>query len=205
MQPHRPEGLRDHRRPDEARSRALRPKCYMMGHDEIRIGGWTPDYAGKTCGECARQEREEVRTISSRSTRPAPRSSSGTTCSTRTTTRSAQAYYLVKSTWAGSWEGLPKDVVVMDWLVGDGRRELRASSTAAATRADDGRLLRRRPRRQREEWVEAAKASKAKVIGIMYTTWRKLQGPREVHRSGGAVFSVGASGEWGPCPFERGG
>ncbi|HLV80982.1 MAG TPA: hypothetical protein VKT32_11910, partial [Chthonomonadaceae bacterium] len=77
-------------------------------------------------------------------------------------------YFLVNGTWAGSWEGLPKDIIVVNWnfpkrgqslpwFAGRGVAQLLAGNR-------DGS-----PERIRT-WLEDAPPS---VVGAMYTTWQR--------------------------------
>lgn len=78
-------------------------------------------------------------------------------------------YYLVDGTLAGSWEGLPASVVVVNWnsaaaaeslafFDGRGHRQILAA-------AFDSRPERIRP------WMEQAEGMRTPLAGVMYTTW----------------------------------
>ncbi len=78
-------------------------------------------------------------------------------------------YYLVNGPWTGAWEGLPKDVIIMNWnhakrdesrkfFAGRGHRQI------AATYYDQPSLA------QTRDWLASAKGD-ASIIGFMYTTW----------------------------------
>jgi hypothetical protein len=82
----------------------------------------------------------------------------------------AGTYYLVNGPWTGSWEGLNKDVVIMNWnhekrgesmkfFAGRGHRQV------VATYYDDSGLG------QTRDWIRTARDDNS-VIGYMYTTWR---------------------------------
>ena len=79
-------------------------------------------------------------------------------------------YYLVNGPWTGSWEGLDKDVVIMNWNHGKRDQSLkffadRGHRQVVATYYDDANLG------QTRDWIKSARDDKS-VIGYMYTTWR---------------------------------
>jgi hypothetical protein len=79
-------------------------------------------------------------------------------------------YYLVDGPWTGSWEGLDKDVVIMNWNHGKRDKSLkffadRGHRQIIAGYYDDTSL------RQTKEWVATAQTFKG-IVGYMYTTWR---------------------------------
>lgn len=79
-------------------------------------------------------------------------------------------YYLVNGPWTGSWEGLDKDVVIVNWNHGKRDKSLkffadRGHRQLVATYYDDPDLA------QARDWIKSARDDKS-VIGYMYTTWR---------------------------------
>jgi hypothetical protein len=79
-------------------------------------------------------------------------------------------YYLVNGPWTGSWEGLPKDVVIMNWNHGERDKSLkffadRGHRQIVATYYDDESM------KQTRDWLASA-SGQGSVIGYMYTTWR---------------------------------
>jgi len=146
-------------------------KRYMMSHDEIRVGGWTPDYAGRTMGEVLAMNVKRCRDIIRKH---APKAQAFVWSDMFDPNHNARDnYYLVKTTWAGSWKGLAKDVVLIDWY---------------ARKAPETMKFFHEPNRHEQimagyydgnvaanvkQWMTAAKASPAKVTGIIYTTWRR--------------------------------
>ena len=80
-------------------------------------------------------------------------------------------YYLVRGTLAGSWEGVPKDALIMNWnsgkpkeslafFAGRGHRQILAGYYDSAPDSIKG-------------WLATAKSlGDARVVGAMYTTWR---------------------------------
>jgi hypothetical protein len=79
-------------------------------------------------------------------------------------------YYLVRGDLGGAWDGLDKDVTIMNWNF-DRRRESlkffsdRGQSQILAGYYDAGP-------EQIGQWLEAARGV-AGVIGVMYTTWQR--------------------------------
>jgi hypothetical protein len=141
-------------------------KAYMMGFDEIRALGWdrscekkrmTP---GALIGEAAKRCRKLI---------------AGSTAYVWSDmfdphhNAVARDYYLVKGDLRGSWEGLPKDVVVVNWnfdkraeslkfFAKEGHRQV----IAGYYDADPAQIT---------KWLDAAKGVEG-VEGVMYTTWR---------------------------------
>jgi hypothetical protein len=79
-------------------------------------------------------------------------------------------YYLVNGPWTGSWEGLDKDVVIMNWNHGERAKSMkffadRGHRQIIATYYDDDDLS------QTRDWLKTA-GDDPSVIGYMYTTWR---------------------------------
>jgi hypothetical protein len=144
-------------------------KSYMMSHDEIRVGGWTPDYEGMSMGQALAANVKKCCAIVKKY---APDATIYVWSDMFDPNHNARDdYYLVKTGWAGSWEGLPSDVVVVDWY--------------SAVAPDSFKFFHERGHKQfiagyydgdpdanAKKWLESAKTSPAQIIGIMYTTWR---------------------------------
>jgi hypothetical protein len=80
-------------------------------------------------------------------------------------------YYLVNGPWTDAWNGLPSDVVIMNWNHGKRAESAkffrdRGHKQIAATYYDQPDTL-----KQTKDWVETAKADPS-IIGFMYTSWR---------------------------------
>ena len=149
--------------------RLFQAKRYMMSHDEIRVGGWTPDYAGKTMGEVLAMN---VRKCCEIIRKHAPQARICVWSDMFDPNHNARAdYYLVKTTWAGSWEGLPKDTVLVDWYAGVAPKTLAFFHSRGHEQIlagyYDGNV-----EANVKTWMDSAKASPARVTGIIYTTWR---------------------------------
>jgi hypothetical protein len=77
-------------------------------------------------------------------------------------------YYLVNGPWTGAWEGLEKDVVIVNWNYGKRDESLnffayRGHRQVVAGYYDGGQ--------DTKKWVASAGKVKG-VVGYMYTTWR---------------------------------
>jgi len=78
-------------------------------------------------------------------------------------------YYLVRGNWAGSWEGLSKDVVIMNWNFGKRDESLKFFADRGHRQVLAGYYD--APPVQVKKWVESGRKVTG-VVGIMYTTWR---------------------------------
>jgi len=78
-------------------------------------------------------------------------------------------YYLVNGPWTGSWEGLDKSVVIMNWNFGKRDQSLKFFADRGNRQIlcgyYDNSLS------QWKKWLESGAKVKG-VIGYMYTTWR---------------------------------
>jgi hypothetical protein len=139
---------------------------YMMSFDEMRVGNWDEACqkrgmdAGAELAECARGCTKLL----------APAATYVWSDMFDPNHNAVKDYYLVRGDLAGSWEGLDKRVVVVNWnfehrdeslkfFADCGHRQVIAGyydgSGDGSTRA----------------WLESARRVSG-VIGIMYTTWR---------------------------------
>ena len=149
----------------------MRPDAYMMVHDELRHMGWDPACrkTGKTCGQmladnvkrCIRMIRQEDpgKPIYAWSDMFDPHHNAA----------DKGKYYLVRgeAPFVGSWEGLDKDVIIMnwnnnqektlEWFAGRGNKQILCGYYDA-------------PSERMAEWLKMAVKYK-NVSGVMYTTW----------------------------------
>ncbi|MCG3181156.1 MAG: hypothetical protein BIFFINMI_03531 [Phycisphaerae bacterium] len=149
---------------------------YMMSHDEYRVGGWDAlaDAKGWTTGQWMAWNLQRCTQIA-RTQRPGVPLYVWSDLFDPSHNAHAD-YYLVKGTLAGSWEGLDKDVVVINWyfaaraknlawFAGRGNRQI----LAGYYDGDPTRI---------KTWL--ADADKVDgVIGVMYTTWQNKYGDME--------------------------
>lgn len=155
---------------DQARrvNELLRPKTWFMAHDEIRVAGWCrlAERSGKTPGQLladnARRCVDIIRRLD-------PKARVVVWSDMFDPYHNAvDGYYLVNGSLKGSWEGLPKDVVIANWNSGKAAESLRFFAgrshrqvIAGYYDADIGDFRR---------WDAAAKGV-PDVVGFMYTTW----------------------------------
>lgn len=146
---------------------------YMMSHDEFRCCNWDESCEQRhlTAGqmladnlrECTKLVRPQQAYVWNDMLDPYHNAVNG-------------PYYLVNGPWTGSWEGLDKDVIVMNWNYGKrdeslkffadrGNRQVIAGYYDAAL--SDWR-----------NWLGSARRVKG-VVGYMYTTWRSDYGKLE--------------------------
>ena len=146
-------------------------KHYMMSHDEIRVGGWTPDYDGKTMGEWLAMNVRRCRDIVKKH---APQARVYVWSDMFDPNHNARAdYYLVKTTWAGSWKGLTPDVVMVDWYAKKAPETMKFFHELAGHEQIMAGYYDGDVKANVKQWMDAAKASPANVTGIIYTTWRR--------------------------------
>lgn len=149
------------------------PDGYFMSHDEIRQQGWDADCeaSGKTPAELlvanVRMCADAIRAIDPGK----PVAVWSDMFDPYHNAKSDGLYYLVKGTgpWHGAWQGLPSDVIVVNWNSG-------------AQRTDSLRHFDERGNRQIlagyydgdvnaiRAWLRDARPF-SRVSGVMYTTW----------------------------------
>jgi hypothetical protein len=146
------------------------PNAFFMSHDEIRIAGWDKisQESGKTAGELlADNARRCVGILKELN----PDARIYVWSDMFDPNHNAHDdYYLVNGSFAGSWEGLSRDVIIANWYYGRrnenmpwfqnrGHRQLFAGyydSDPATIRV----------------WLNDAKRLGIAVDGVMYTTWQ---------------------------------
>jgi hypothetical protein len=146
------------------------PKTWFLSHDEIRVTGWCKDAEGsqkspgqrlaenvKRCVEIVRAASPKAR-VAVWSDMFDPHHNA------------VDKYYLVNGSWKGSWEGLPKDVIIANWNSGKATESLkffadRGHQQVLAGFYDSPGL------KGFTKWDDAAKGVPG-VTGFMYTTWR---------------------------------
>ncbi len=78
-------------------------------------------------------------------------------------------YYLVRGNLSGSWEGLDKSVIIMNWNFSKRDDSLKFFADRGHRQVIAGYYD--APVKEVEKWLESSKKVKG-VTGIMYTTWR---------------------------------
>ncbi|MDB6072750.1 MAG: putative glycosyl hydrolase, partial [Verrucomicrobiaceae bacterium] len=142
---------------------------YMMGHDEWRVMNWcqacqqrhlTPGpivaESAKTCVDILHAIAPNARTfVWSDMFDPAHNAKS--------------SYYLVNGDLTGSWEGLNKDVILVNWNSGEAEKSLPFFADRGHRQLVAGYYD--APVEKTRPWLEKAKSVHG-IIGVMYTTWR---------------------------------
>ncbi|MFB3894373.1 MAG: hypothetical protein ACE15C_20405 [Phycisphaerae bacterium] len=155
--------------------KVIQPDGYMLPYDELRHQGFDESCqkAGKpmskvladNCRACIAAIRKEDpgKAIYAWNDMFDPYHNAGKT---------GAAYYLVKGIdpWNGSWEGLDKDVIIMNWMSDPAKRK--ESLKFFADRGHKQILCGYydAPPENILPWMKDATAVKG-VIGVMYTTW----------------------------------
>jgi len=155
-----------------------KPAGYFMNYDEIRIGGWENQPDGKNLkpGELlAAHVKKAVEIVK----KHAPDARIYTWSDMFTPFHNARPfkakgfYYLVNGNWDESWEGLPKDVIIMNWYSPDqnnmkffaerGHHQVLCGyydgTSTAKMKTNIG------------NWMKVSEGV-PNVLGFMYTTWR---------------------------------
>jgi hypothetical protein len=154
----------------------LHPKSYMLSHDEIRVANWTEDElrpersAGELLAENVRHCVSVVRGVNPQarlcfwSDMFDPHHNA------------VKDFYLVNGDLAGSWEGLPKDAIIVNWNSGKPRESLPFFANRGHRQVlagyYDGRADSIR------DWLAAGRGLSG-IDGAMYTTWQHNFGELE--------------------------
>jgi hypothetical protein len=149
---------------------AWEPRSFMMSHDEWRVMNWC-DACQKRNLDAGAMAAQNVRDCTGflKVTSPAARILVWNDMFDPHH-NARNHYYLVRGDLTGSWEGLSKDVIIMNWNLGKLHDSLQFFSQrghkqiiAGYYDAPVGRL---------KDHLAAAKDVPG-VIGVMYTTWKK--------------------------------
>ncbi|HYE98013.1 MAG TPA: hypothetical protein VEJ18_03835 [Planctomycetota bacterium] len=147
-------------------------KGYMMSHDEIRTGNWCKACrdrgldAGALLADNARTCVKILKELNPGGEIYVWNDMFDPHHNARNN------YYLVRGDLKGSWEGLDPDVRIVAWYYGKRKESLefftgRGHSVVMAGYYDGDPVANARG------WMEAAKAHRGKVLGLMYTTWQR--------------------------------
>jgi hypothetical protein len=145
------------------------PKTYFLSHDEIRVANW--------CGSCRREGRtagellaDNVRRCTEVVRKVNPQARMCIWSDMFDPAHNARDdFYLVNGDLAESWEGLPGEMIVVNWNHGQAAQSLpffggRGHEQVLAGFYDDDP-------RQIASWLSTGRSTRG-VNGAMYTTWQ---------------------------------
>lgn len=149
--------------------RLFAPKTYFLSHDEIRVANW--------CGSCWREGRtagellaENVRQCVATIRKVNPHAQLGVWSDMFDPHHNARGdFYLVQGDLAGSWEGLPPEMIVVNWNHGRAAQSLPFFGQRGHAQVLAG-FYDHDPR-QITAWLKTGESTRG-VTGAMYTTWR---------------------------------
>ena len=148
----------------------FKPKTYFMSHDEIRVANWCDSCRrdGRSAGMLIAENVQQcVATI--RKVNPQAKLCVWSDMFDPHHNAVASDFYLVNGDLTGSWEGLPKDVLIVNWNSGKPAESLpfftgRGHSQVLAGFYDgDAASI--------KTWLSTGRDTKSSVSGAMYTTW----------------------------------
>jgi len=151
---------------------------YMLGYDEIRMGGFEPQPDGKHLkpGELLAAHFKHMYDFVKKTV---PDAKVYTWSDMFTPYHNAfsladknQYYYLVNGNWDGSWEGVPKDVIILNWYAPKAE-----GVKFFADRGNPQIIAGYYDGRSEKEWKNNIAGWKKvlegqpNILGFMYTTW----------------------------------
>jgi len=150
---------------------------YFMSYDEMRAGGWEkqPGGAEHTPGELLAAHVDRAVGIIRKHAPDADIYVWSDMFDPNHNARPAEEhgpYYHVNGDWYGSWEGLPTEVIVMNWNHTDKCRESLRFFADRGYRQLIAAYYDGDPRADVAAWLGAADGIPG-IGGIMYTTWKK--------------------------------
>jgi len=167
---------------------------WMLSHDEIRVHGW--DEAPKAgAGSPGENLAFNFRTLYDAARALDPQGEVLTWSDmfdpTHNAADSADPYYLVNGGWSGSWEGVPADVVILNWNHGARRRESAAFFAGRGHRQVLAGYYDASPGGFSDRGWLRDLAGVPGIEGVMYTQWD----------SGYANLEAWAQHVWGDAPL----
>jgi len=148
----------------------LHPTAFMMSHDEIRVANW--------CNACRMRGISPGQMLADNVSRCVqmirkvnPKADILVWSDMFDPNHNAHDnYYLVNGSWAGSWLGLPREVIVVNWYFEKRKQSLpwfaKRGHRQVLAGYYDG------PPEQIRTWLNDAKGLPG-IIGVMYTTWQQ--------------------------------
>jgi len=147
----------------------LKSPGYFMSHDEIRVANW--------CAQCQSRNMTPGEMLADNMRRCTqlirdadPKAEMFVWSDMFDAHHNARGdYYLVNGSWAGSWKGLSKDVVIVNWNYGERKKSLpffeELGNRQILAGYYDGSV------EDIKTWLQDAR-SVPNIAGVMYTTWR---------------------------------
>jgi hypothetical protein len=143
----------------------LGPRGYLLGHDEIRCLNWDP-----ACAAAGNDAGAVLATHMRRCLALLAGAQAYVWSDMFDPMHNAQAnYYMVRGDLKGSWEGLDRNVIVLNWNSEHREESLRFFSQRGQRQIIAG-YYDAAPEGIKP-WLAAARGVPG-VIGVMYTTWR---------------------------------
>ncbi|MEK6262817.1 MAG: family 20 glycosylhydrolase [Planctomycetota bacterium] len=146
------------------------PQTYFLSHDEIRVANWSePDRAsGKTAGQ---QLADNVRRCTEIVRRINPQAKLCIWSDMFDPHHNAvKDFYLVNGDLTGSWEGLPKDMIIINWNSGKAAPSLKHFAAQGHPQVLAGYYD--APPERIRNWLDTGKDFPKSLRGAMYTTWQ---------------------------------
>lgn len=148
---------------------------YFMSYDEIRVGGWERQVGGErlTPGQLLARHVAQAGVIVNRY---APKAEMYVWSDMFDPYHNARAldesfYYLVNGSWQGSWEGLPRQIIICNWNGGKNAEKSLKFFAGMERRQIIAGYYDGPPAQNVDMWLKSAQYVRG-VIGIMYTTWQ---------------------------------
>lgn len=145
------------------------PQTYFLSHDEIRVANWSdPERAsGKTAGQ---QLADNVRRCVQIVKKVTPDARLCVWSDMFDPSHNAvDNFYLVNGNLADSWEGLPREMIIMNWNSGKPAESLRHFSGRGHSQILAGYYD--APPQNIKGWLKAGEGLTG-IRGAMYTTWQ---------------------------------
>ena len=147
------------------------PKGFFLAHDEIRVMNWCDACQSRGLSPGHMLAQNIAQCVRFASAAAAPRHPETFVWSDMfdPNHNAKDGYYLCNGTLAGSWEGLDKDVVIVDWYFDARARSLPFFDSKGHRQILAGYYD--APVRNIRTWLDDAKAMHVPIAGVMYTTW----------------------------------
>jgi hypothetical protein len=147
----------------------FRPTRFFLSHDEIRVAGWSqPEMAsGKTSGELLAENVRRCVAIVKEVNPDAKLCIWNDMFDPHHNAR--DQFYLVRGDLAGSWEGLSKDMTIINWNSGEAEKSLPFFAQRGHRQVLAG--FYDAPPERIKPWLAAGKDT-GSIRGVMYTTWQ---------------------------------